>query len=336
MSSPRWPAPSRWTRSSERPVFLFRKKKPPAPAAPPEALFGPEFVALLDRLSLLARQRVHGLLRAEHRSRAHGSGLEIADHREYVAGDDLRRVDWNVAARTGRLMIRRFEEEEDLYLYLAVDVSGSMAAGDPVLRRRALRLAAALAYIGLVRLDRVGISLVDTRARARLGPLRGKGQVHRVLRFLEEAAPGEGTDLGASLMEVARLAPRRGLVVVLSDCYDEAGLLRGCRLLRHDGFDAAVVRLVDLRPPPAPGDLRVIDVESGRRADVTLTREAARRLEEAKRRLSTRLRQGCHAMEVSYQERPIQEPIAESVLRALREGSLIEQHVATARSGAWA
>ncbi len=316
--------------------MLFRKKRSlPASPATPESLFGPEFVALLDRLSLLARQRVHGLLRAEHRSRAHGSGLEIADHRSYVPGDDLRRVDWNVAARTGRLMIRRFEEEEDLYLYLVVDVSGSMGAGQPELRRRALRLAAALAYIGLVRLDRVGVALVDTRVRARLGPLRGKGQVHRVLRFLEEAEVGQETDLAAGLLEVARLAPRRGLMVVLSDCYDEEGLLRGLRLVRHEGFDAAVVRLVDLRPPPSPGDLRVIDVESGRRADVTLTRDAARRLEEARRRLSARLRQGAHALEVSYQERPIQEPIAESVLRALREGSLVEQHVATARAGAW-
>ena len=148
-------------------------------------------------------------------------------------------------------------------------------------------------------------------------------------------AASQAVYLAAGLLEVARLAPRRGLMVVLSDCYDEEGLLRGLRLVRHEGFDAAVVRLVDLRPPPSPGDLRVIDVESGRRADVTLTRDAARRLEEARRRLSARLRQGAHALEVSYQERPIQEPIAESVLRALREGSLVEQHVATARAGAW-
>ncbi len=286
-----------------------------------EPLFGPEFPALLERLALLARQRFTGLLQAEHRSRALGAGLEFADHRRYVPGDDLRRIDWNIAARTDRVMIRRFEEEEDLYVYVVVDVSGSMSCGSRARRRRrALRLAAALSYVALVRLDRVSLALIDDGLSSRLPPGRGVARIHKMLRFLESAPIGGETDLEAGLREVLHQAPRKGLVVLLTDGYDERGLLRGIRRLIHAGYDASIVRVVD--PDEGDfareiGDVRFVDAETGRTIDLTLTATAARQVADAHKALSDRLRAGAVSLGVRYQERPVSEPFGEAVLRTL-------------------
>jgi len=296
--------------------------------APP--LFDEAFPQLLEHLAILARKRFAGLLQAAHRSRVLGTGFEFADHRTYVPGDDLRRIDWNVAARTERLMIRRFEEEEDLYIYIVVDVSSSMMAGGydgvPSRLRRALRLAAALGFIGLVNLDRVGIELVDSRVQERFRPVRGRGQVLRILRFLEKAQLGGETDLYRALTETVGKAPKRGLVLLISDGYDEAGLLRGLGFLRHEGFDCAFIRLVDLRErhPKPLGDLRIEDVETGGRLELTLTPAVAKRLGQAQQELSDRLRNGARSLGIPYQERAIQESFLDCVLQTLVGGGILD------------
>lgn len=293
-------------------------------------LFDDGFPALLERLALLAQRRFAGLLDAERRSRVLGSGLEFADHRAYAPGDDLRTMDWNVAARTGRLMIRRFEEEDDLFVHVAVDVSRSMRAGAPVSkRRRALRLAAALAYIGLVRHDRVGLVLLADGVEAWEPAARGRGRILRLLRFLEAAPEGTSTDLEAGLHQLTRRAPRRGLVVLLTDGYDAAGFQRGLARVVHGGHDAAVIRLIDQTElaPAAGGELEVIDAESGARRRLTLTPARAARLAEAHARHGAGLAAAATRLGVPYQERAVQEPFVETVLQALRgAGAVGSQH----------
>ena len=288
-------------------------------------LFEPEFSKLLESLTLIARKRFAGVLQAERRSRVLGVGLEFADHRAYAPGDDLRRIDWNIAGRTGRLMLRRFEEEEDLAVTIVVDISSSMNAGTPTKRRRALRLAAALAYIGLVSLDRVGIELVSDRVCARFPQVRGRGQVLRILKFLESAPQASETDLKRALQEVVSRAPRKGLVILITDGFDEEGFLRGLRLLRYEGFDANVIRLTDRdEENPAPlGDLRVVDAETGDEAHLTLTPGLARRLGEVRGQMSKRLHQQALGLGVGYQERPVQESFVDSVLKTLHGGEIL-------------
>lgn len=124
---------------------------------PEEELFDDQFQRRLEYLAIVSRRVFAGRMRAERRTKKSGTGIEFADHRDYVAGDDFRSLDWNVYGRLGRLLVRLYEEEEDLSIYLVVDASRSMAFGDGKKLRYAKRLCAALAYVGLANLDRIAV-----------------------------------------------------------------------------------------------------------------------------------------------------------------------------------
>jgi uncharacterized protein (DUF58 family) len=126
-------------------------------AKPQGPLLDPDFIARLERLEIVSRKIFHGKLRGERRSKRRGESVEFADYRNYVLGDDLRFLDWNIYARLGRLFIKLFLEEEDLHVNLLVDTSASMDVGQPVKSRYAMQIAAALAYIGLSNNDRVSV-----------------------------------------------------------------------------------------------------------------------------------------------------------------------------------
>ncbi|MCL2451180.1 MAG: DUF58 domain-containing protein, partial [Polyangiaceae bacterium] len=136
---------------------LFGRPKS-APAAPPDDLFDDEFQRKLDYLALVSRRVFSGRLRAERRTKKSGSGVEFADHRDYQPGDDFRSLDWNVYQRFDRLLVRLYEEEEDLTIHFVLDTSASMAFGGGRKLAYAKRVVAALAYVGLANLDRVNIA----------------------------------------------------------------------------------------------------------------------------------------------------------------------------------
>ena len=124
-------------------------------APPREELFDDDFQRKLETLALVSRRVFAGRMRAERRTKKRGSGVEFADYRDYVPGDDFRYVDWNIFQRFARLLVRLYEEEEDLSIYFIVDCSSSMGFGDGKKFDQARRLCAALAYVGLANLDRV-------------------------------------------------------------------------------------------------------------------------------------------------------------------------------------
>src|ERR1700721_748915 len=121
-------------------------------------LFDSEFLKKLEYLSLVSKRVFRGSLLAQRRTMQLGSGIEFADHREYAPGDDFRYIDWNLYARHGELLLKRFQEEEDLHVYFWVDCSRSMAFGKPPKFDAARQVAAALAYIALADLDRIAIT----------------------------------------------------------------------------------------------------------------------------------------------------------------------------------
>src|SRR5262249_30072316 len=125
----------------------------PAPAN----LFDEGFLKKLEYLAIVSRKVFAGRVRAERRSRKTGAGIEFADHRDYAPGDDIRYLDWALYGRAGKLLLRLFEEEEDLHVYLLLDASASMRTGHPPKLDQAMKLAAALAYVTLANLDRVSI-----------------------------------------------------------------------------------------------------------------------------------------------------------------------------------
>lgn len=156
-------------------------------------LFDASFLGKVEQLALMARRMATSGQRAQRRSRKVGSGIEFADHRDYEPGDDLRGIDWNLFARTERLQLRQYEEEEDLSVYFLLDRSSSMgmaADGETHLLDRALQVTAALAYISLSNLDRVAVVPFDDHAPPPMRPLRGKSQFFRILRALSAVRLG--------------------------------------------------------------------------------------------------------------------------------------------------
>jgi uncharacterized protein (DUF58 family) len=128
-----------------------------------EAFFTSDFLAQLERLTLASRRAFRGRSRGERRSPRKGHSVEFCDYRAYGVGDDLRYVDWNVYGRLDRLHVKLFVDEEDLCLHLLVDASRSMDFGRPTKLAYAVRLAAALGFVGLVNLERVGVAVLRER-----------------------------------------------------------------------------------------------------------------------------------------------------------------------------
>lgn len=266
-------------------------------------LFDADFLKRIEYLSLLSKRVFKGQLLAQRRTRQTGGGVEFADHREYIHGDDLRYLDWNVYARHGDLLLKRFEEEEDLHVYVLLDCSRSMeqlpngarAAGGsagksgvpsstplPSKFDFARQLAAALSYIALADLDRVSIIAYDSQIRSTLPLMRGKNNILSLLRFLENlSTSGSRTDLAAVADAFTRRAPRSGLVLILSDLFDQDGFRAGVDRLRHRRFEPHVIQLYTQQEarPQLLGDVELEDIESAALRKVTITERKLRQYE---------------------------------------------------------
>src|SRR5215470_3276640 len=151
-----------------------------------QSLLDPVFLRKLERLRIQARRAFPGIMRGERRSTRRGSSVEFSDFRKYEAGDDFRHVDWSIYARLERLMLRQFVEEEDVRIDIMIDGSSSMQFGEPRTKFDfARRAAAALAFLAVNSLDRVGVMVFDTAIRARIRALRGRGHLQSILTFVE-------------------------------------------------------------------------------------------------------------------------------------------------------
>src|SRR5881628_3245432 len=153
------------------------------------APFSSEFLAQLERLSLLSRRIFRGRVKGERRSPRKGQSVEFFDYRAYGVGDDLRYVDWNIYGRLDRLHVKLFLDEEDLCLHLIVDASASMGFGRPTKLDYAVRLAAALGFVGLVNLERVGVGVLRDRLSEGFSPSRGRNQFAGLVDFLAGVRP---------------------------------------------------------------------------------------------------------------------------------------------------
>ena len=303
----------------------FRPRKVAQAAAPKSDLFDDEFQRKLEMLALVSRRVFSGRLRAERRSKKKGSGVEFADHRDYVPGDDIRSVDWNVYHRFGRLLVRLYEEEEDLSIYFLLDCSASMGFSGSQKFDQARRLVASLAYVGLANLDRVTVLAMTEGTLERLPTTRGKGRIFTVFRFLTSLLPGGTTDLAESLRAFAAQHKRRGLAVLVSDFYDPSGFEHGINVLRYEGFEPYVIHLVDKREakPELDGDVLVVDCETGDEREVTVTPGVLDRLGKAYAEYLGEVERYCTQKRVPYLAADVATPFDEIVLRALRHGGFL-------------
>ena len=242
-------------------------------------LFPPDFLTRVEYLSIMSKRVFRGSLLAQRRTMQMGSGIEFSDHREFANGDDLRYLDWNVYARYGDLLIKRFQEERDLHVYFLVDCSQSMAYGSPAKFDLARQMAAALAYVALADLDRISILGYADRIMKELPVTRGKNQILSIMRFLEGLETGgEDTNVGRGVQDFLVRGPRSGLVVVLSDLFDPHGYQKGLDQLRYRRFDAHVIQLHDPQEanPQMLGDVEFVDIETQSARKVTVTEKNLR------------------------------------------------------------
>lgn len=237
-------------------------------------LFDESTLRKLEQLTLIADKVRVGMMKGDRRSSKRGTSIEFADYRDYTKGDDLRRLDWNVYARLERPFIKLLEEEEDLAVHLLVDMSASMdwPNGEDNKQQYALRLAGALGHIGLTTGDLVNVTLLSSSGDQRWGPYRGQQNSLRLLQFLE-AHQGSGiTDINLSLRDYALRGRRPGLLFLISDLLSPNGYQDGVNRLLSRGYEVGLIHLLspDELEPPVTGDLKLVDVETGAEAEITL------------------------------------------------------------------
>jgi uncharacterized protein (DUF58 family) len=289
-------------------------------AATRQSFFTPEFLAQLERLSLLSRRVFRGSVKGERRSPRRGHSVEFADYRQYGVGDDLRYVDWNIYGRLDRLHVKLFVDEEDLCLHLLVDGSASMGFGTPTKLEYAARLAGALGFVGLVSFERVGVGILRERVSEGWPPTRGRNQSVNMLNFLTGLRAGGRTSLNDALADYAVRSREAGLAVVLSDFLDPGGFENGVRALLERRFDVHLVHLLDPAEmnPTLAGDLRLEDVETGELRDLTVDGEAIRAYRDRLYQFLERIETFCRTKEIGYHRVITDTPVEEFVMAQLR------------------
>jgi uncharacterized protein (DUF58 family) len=244
-----------------------------------KTLTDPVFFSRLDNLELRARGIVEGFLHGLHRSPFVGFSVEFASHREYAQGDDLRHVNWKLYARTKKLYVKEFDAETNMNLHLLVDISGSMECANKGISKLTYgtSLAAALAHLALRQHDAVGITLFADEVIAHLEPRAKPHQLDEILRVIATTKARPKSDASRALHQAAELCSHRGMVVLISDFFDELpAITRGLDQLRYRQHEVLAFQIWDPweRDLPLDGNICFTDLES--REEITTHAEGVR------------------------------------------------------------
>jgi uncharacterized protein (DUF58 family) len=268
----------------------------------------------------MSRRAFRGRVKGERRSPRKGQSVEFSDYRAYGSGDDLRYVDWNIYGRLDRLHVKLFVDEEDLCLHLLLDASASMAFGQPSKLDYGVRLAAALGFVGLVNLERVGVGILREQVAEGWPPTRGRNQFMALIDFLSRVQAGGQTGLNSGLANYASRGREPGLAVVMSDLLDPRGYETGLRALLERRFDVHLVHLLDPTEmnPELAGDLRLVDSETGEAREITIDGDAIRAYRERLHAFLESVEQFCRAQEIGYHRVITDTPVEGFVLSQLK------------------
>ena len=283
------------------------------------------FQRRLRTLSLASRHSSRiAFGRGQHRSRSLGPGTEFADYREYSAGDDYRHVDWNAYARSERLLVRQHEQETELSVSVLLDCSASMSTGDPPKFDYALQLTAAIGQIALQRSDRLAIVAIRETIVASFASGSGVARAHNAFEFLRTLEASGPTSLAAASRAFCARTRRRGLVVLISDLYDPAGVPPAIDVLRRAWFDLRVIRIVDPaeNDGPPPGEYELVDAETERTRRLSITPEVRTAYRAARAREAFALRRACLERHVPLYVIETRVSPEEAVLSRLRQAGM--------------
>ncbi len=273
----------------------------------------------ISNLQVVARLVVEGFFSGLHKSPHKGFSVEFAQHRQYVQGDEIRRLDWKVFGKTDRFYIREFEEETNLRATLLLDLSGSMdyvGARNPTKQQYATRLAAALAYLMLQQRDTVGLVTFDTKIRRYIPQRSGVGHLRVLMDELQQAQPGGETALAQVFSELVPRIHRRGLLVILSDCFgDVKQLVTALAQFRHARHEILLFQILDRDEVEFPFK-RWTKFESLEQAEQFRLIEPAQfraAYLENLRKFQDELTQGCHRHRIDLVQMITDQPYADAL-----------------------
>ncbi len=287
--------------------------------------FDPEFLRALDQLRFASTRAFTGSGRGDRRGRHRGHGVEFADYRPYAQGDDFRHIDWKAYKRLNRLLLRLFDEDQDLRIHLFLDTSRSMGVHGKF--EYALRVAGALSYIALAHLDRVSLLPFADRLQSGAPTGHALASMGQFLSRLEGLTADGATDLWRVVQDFAARSERAGLAVLISDFLDPAGFERPLTLLAARGHEVMAVHVTAAADRADADDVDTfdaVDAETGerRRIDVTpAVRAAYTRAWEA---FDANVATACARIGGGYLRADVEVPFERTVLHTFRRGRLLE------------
>lgn len=279
-----------------------------------------DFLHTLEQLSFISKKVFYGGSKGNILSRKHGSSVEFADYRRYQPGDDFRYIDWSMYARLDKLLIKLFQDESNIYIYILLDTSRSMDFGEPTKLNYGLRLAAALSYIGVSNMEQVGISTFSSQIEQRAAPFRGKGQLTYLFEFLGNVEPGGETNINQSLKMFAAAKNKPGIVIVISDFWDAKGCKAGLMYLLKKKFEVSVIQLLSPEEynPKLGGALLIKDLEGQEQLPFKVNPSILKKYHRLMTDYNKQLADFCRAYNIAYLQTLTQIPFEELILRYMR------------------
>ncbi|MHB8522594.1 MAG: DUF58 domain-containing protein [Limisphaerales bacterium] len=312
------------------------------------ALLTPELLRRLEQFQLLAARRAKSSAKGERRSRARGQSVEFADYRNYVVGDDLRYLDWNLFGRLERLFLKLYEEERELPVTIFLDASESMTFGEPRKFDFARQVAAAVGYVALCGFDRVSVRVFpdtpprtdgeanakrktqnpelvpELAARGALRSVRGRKSAIQFFQNLGQLTARGPASFNEALRRGALQSRQTGLAILLSDFLDPAGYEDGIKALLGRGFQISAVQILapEELAPTSYGDLRLIDAETGAQQEVTFGKYRLATYRRTVLNFCQRLREFCQARGVSFFSASSDTALEVLLLKQLRQAEV--------------
>lgn len=211
--------------------------------------FSPQTIIRLDNLRFKAKTIVEGLMLGLHDSPFHGFSVEFSQHRQYMPGDDIRHIDWQIYGKTDRYYIKQYEEETNLNCYILVDNSASMdykTEGNVTKYQYAQLIAAAMTYLLIKQNDAVGLAIFNERIEKLYPPKAINSYLNELLSTMQNTACSNNTRIGNTLHAISEKLPRKGLVILISDLLDDKeNVMKGLKHIRYLGHDVIVFQLLD-------------------------------------------------------------------------------------------
>jgi len=266
----------------------------------------PEILSKVSSMELRAKFVVEGFLAGIHKSPYHGFSVEFTEHRPYMPGDDLRKLDWKILAKTNRYYIKQFEEETNLSAHIFIDTSASMGFSSEQKNISKLKyssyLAASLSYLMIKQKDAVGLGLYDSTLHNYLSPRTSPSHLHRLLVALENMKPSSNTSISDAIGPFIEKIKRKGLIILISDLFDSIeNILRLIKQFRYNGHEVIIFHIMDEQEVQFnySNNLQFVDVESNESIN-TIPAQIKKQYKIAVEEFISKIKNSCHQHKIDY------------------------------------